>query len=69
MDVLLGPCCRENDSYQETFINPSPFYNINRIYSVCHYSPQASALFSNTFQLLSLINDYNYITITGPVEM
>ena len=23
----------------------------------------------NTLQLLSLINDYNYITITGPVEM
>ena len=25
--------------------------------------------YSNTLQLLSLINDYNYITITGPVEM
>ena len=25
--------------------------------------------YSNTFQLLSLINDYNYITIIGPVEM
>ena len=23
--------------------------------------------YSNTLQLLSLINDYNYITITGPV--
>ena len=25
--------------------------------------------YSNTLQLLSLINDYNYITITGLVEM
>ena len=25
--------------------------------------------YSNTLQLLSLINDYNYITITGPVKM
>ena len=25
--------------------------------------------YSNTLQLLWLINDYNYITITGPVEM
>ena len=25
--------------------------------------------YSNTLQLLSMINDYNYITITGPVEM
>ena len=25
--------------------------------------------YSNTLQLLCLINDYNYITITGPVEM
>ena len=25
--------------------------------------------YSNTLQLLSLINDYNYITITGPIEM
>ena len=25
--------------------------------------------YSNTLQLLSLINDYNYITITGPAEM
>ena len=25
--------------------------------------------YSNTLQLLSLINDYNYITITGPAEI
>ena len=25
--------------------------------------------YSNTLQLLSLTNDYNYITITGPLEM
>ena len=25
--------------------------------------------YSNTLQLLSLTSDYNYITITGPVEM
>ena len=25
--------------------------------------------YSNTLQLLWIINDYNYITITGPVEM
>ena len=25
--------------------------------------------YSNTLQFFSLINDYNYITITGPVEM
>ena len=25
--------------------------------------------YSNALQLLSLINDYNYITITGPAEM
>ena len=25
--------------------------------------------YSNTLQFLWLINDYNYITITGPVEM
>ena len=28
-----------------------------------------SEKYSNTLQVLSLICDYNYITITGPVEM
>ena len=33
--------------------------------------PKYIEKYSNTLQLhvLSLINDYNYITITGPVEM
>ena len=36
-----------------------------------HTRPGAKYMekYSNTLQLLSLINDYNYITITGRVEM
>ena len=37
----------------------------------CSTRPGAKYIekYSNTLQLLSLINDYNYIIITGPVEM
>ena len=31
--------------------------------------PKYIEKYSNTLHLLSLINDYNYITITGAVEM
>ena len=45
---------------------------VSLIYLNCvSFRPGAKYIekYSNTLQLLSLINDYNYITITGPAEM
>ena len=45
--------------------------NMVEYFKATDYRPGAKCIekYSNTLQLLSLINDYNYITITGPVEM
>ena len=37
--------------------------------AICRPGAKYIEKYSNTLQLLSLINDYNYITITGLVEM
>ena len=44
-------------------------YNLNIHFMLPRPGAKYIEKYSNTLQLLSLINDYNYITITGPVEM
>ena len=49
-----------------------PIRAILRFLELCELpdlGPKYIEKYSNTLQLLSLINDYNYIIITGPVEM
>ena len=41
----------------------------NFVVTVCRPGAKYIEKYLNTLQLPSLINDYNYITITGPVEM
>ena len=63
--------------YSANFLYPWLLINLTwwssslRLHQVCPPRPWAKYIekYSNTLQLLSLINDYNNITITGPVEM